>query len=77
MTFPQKVLADLLFGASSTSYIAERTDQPESYILAVLKDEEIAGTVVSRPLHTFHVWSLTNEGRAIAETFPKEPKFPD
>ncbi len=75
MELPQLILRDLLIGPSSAGAISERFDVSTDDALLALQGNEIAGTVISGPFDCLTVWSLTNEGRAIAETYPKTPQF--
>jgi predicted Rossmann fold nucleotide-binding protein DprA/Smf involved in DNA uptake len=76
MTDRQQILRDLLTSRSTADAICDHTDLPLADINATLADEEIAGTVETRPLATLTVWQLTEAGRAIASTLPKtEPQF--
>lgn len=61
-----RILADLLISPSTVSSLALRLDSPTSDIENALRDDEIAGNVVSRPLGCLTVWQLTANGRALA-----------
>ena len=77
MTIAQQILADLLIGPSTADSMAGRFGMADDAMLAALRDSEIAGTVESAPLKCLTVFRLTPEGRALADTLPRSPKFPD
>lgn len=75
MTARQQILRDLLTSPSTASAITDHTDIPTAQVTIILKREESAGLVETRPLKMLTIWSLTPEGRDIALTFPPAPKL--
>lgn len=74
MTPRHQILRDLLTSPSTASAITDHTDIPTDQVIGILRAEQKDGIVESRPLHTFHVWSLTVEGYDIAKLLPPAPK---
>jgi predicted Rossmann fold nucleotide-binding protein DprA/Smf involved in DNA uptake len=72
----QLILRDLLTSRSTADAIKDHTGIPLQEIQEILADEEIAGTVETRPLGPLTIWQLTALGDGIAATFPRPPQYP-
>lgn len=67
MTTPNKILVDLLDSPATSDAIAERVRVPMLVAEAMLKRHAKDGRV-SRRASTLIVWSLTESGKALAES---------
>ena len=90
MTPSQQILADLLAGPSTADSIAGRIEMETDNVTVSLMGMRVDKLVSSAPIMVASVrdefakpkssgilvWKLTEEGQAIAETYPKEPQFP-